>query len=102
MGHLNLFSRSEPTLLRLPAGSFTIDRNGTVLSGTLASSFPQELVAEVARAILSAFREAESAQLPLSELVVDYPSLRISARELRGGAIVFLAPKTSGNPESRN
>ena len=102
MGLLNLFSRSEPTLLRLPAGSFTIDRNGSVLSGTLPSTFPQELVAEVARAILAAFREAESAQLPLSELVVDYPSLRISARELRGGAIVFLAPRTSGSPESRN
>jgi hypothetical protein len=27
-------------------------------------------------------------------LVINYPSLRIAARELRGGAIVYLTPKT--------
>src|ERR1019366_7079343 len=35
MGLLNLFTKSEPTLLRLPFGSFTVDRAGNVLTGTL-------------------------------------------------------------------
>ena len=51
------------------------------------------LMKDIAREVLEAFRSAESAQLPLFELVMNYPSLRITARDLRGGAIVFLAPR---------
>jgi hypothetical protein len=94
MGLLNMFAKSAPTLLRLPSGSFTVDRNGRVLMGTLPSSFPLELVQEISRQVLAAFRDAAAAQLPLSELVVNYPSLKISARELRGGALIFLATNT--------
>jgi hypothetical protein len=94
MGLLNLFSSKEaPSLLRLPAGSFTVDRDGKVLMGTLPSSFPGELVRDLAAQVLDTFRQATAAQLPLSELIVNYPSLRITARELRGGAIIFLAPR---------
>ena len=93
MGFLNLFSRSAPTLLRLPSGSFTMDREGTVLVRTLPSSYPMELVQEIGAQMIAAFREASEAQLPLSEIVVNYSSLRITARELRGGVIVFLAAK---------
>jgi hypothetical protein len=92
MGFMNLFSRPVPTLLRLPSGSFTVDRKGSVLVGTLPSSFPAELVQAIADQVLSTFREATEAQLPLSELVVHYPSIKITARELRGGAMVFLSP----------
>ena len=98
MGFLNVFARPAPTLLRLPSGSFTVDGNGRVLSGTLPSSFPQDLIQEVATQVLNAFREAVEAQLPLSELTVDYPSLRITARDLRGGALIFFAPKAAFNP----
>jgi len=94
MGFLSLFTKSAPTLLRLPAGSFTVDRDGTVLIGTLPSNFPDELTRDIGEQVLSVFREAAQAQLPLSELKVSYPSLRITARELRGGAIVFLSPKS--------
>jgi hypothetical protein len=80
--------------MRLPSGSFTVDRKGTVLSGTLPSSFPAELVRDIALQVLTAFRDAAAAQLPLAELVIDYPSLKINARELRGGAIVFLSTRT--------
>ncbi len=79
----------------LPSGSFTVDRDGVVLMGTLPSSFPEELVDDIAHQALQAFREAGAAQLPLSELIIHYPSLKITARELRGGAIIFLSPKTS-------
>ena len=86
--------------MRLPSGSFTVDREGSVLVGTLPSTFPAELVQEIAQQVLAAFREASAAQLPLSEMVVHYAALRVTARELRGGAIVFLAP-TAANPKTQ-
>jgi hypothetical protein len=98
MGLLNLFARPAPTLLRLPYGSFTVDRDGRILTGTLPSSFPADVVKDIARQVRDAFSEAAAAQLPLTELVINYSSLRISARELRGGAIVFLAPKAPSSP----
>ena len=93
MGLLSRFTRSAPTLVKLPSGSFTVDREGCVVVGTLPSSFPASLVNEISKQVLAAFREAAAAQLPLSELMINYPSLRISARELRGGAIVYLSPR---------
>jgi len=98
MGLLNFFAKPAPTLLRLPSGSFTVGRDGRILSGTLPSSFPTDVVKEIARQVRAAFEEAETAQLPLTELVINYPSFKISARELRGGAIVFLAPKAPISP----
>ena len=97
MGLLNLFTKPEPTLFRLPSGSFTVDREGRVLMGTLPSSFPEDLKHEIADKVLTTFRDATAAELPLSEIVINYPSLKISARELRGGAIIFLAPKSPNN-----
>jgi hypothetical protein len=99
MGLLTLFSKPAPKLLRLPAGCFTVDRDGRVLGGTLPSSFPGELVKEIGLTVLAILRDAAAAQLSLSELVINYPSLRISARDLRGGAVIFLsptAPSTNG------
>jgi hypothetical protein len=93
MGLLKLFDKPALTLLRLPSGSFTVDRHGNVLTDTVASSYPRELVEEIAREVLAVFRQAAGARLPLAELIVHYASLKITARELRGGALVFLAPK---------
>jgi hypothetical protein len=46
--------------------------------------------------VVETFRSSQAAQLPLEELVVHYPGLKITAREMRGGAIVFLsAPNIS-------
>ena len=95
-------NNSSNTLLKLPAGSFTVDREGCVLIGTLPSSFPLALVKDIAREVLDAFRGAESAQLPLSELIMNYPSLRITARDLRGGAIVFLSPRGPYAPANQH
>jgi len=44
------------------------------------------------------FREARDAQMPLAELTLHYASLRITARELRGGAIIFLFPQAAFSP----
>lgn len=97
MGLLSIFPKAAPKLLRLPSGSFTVDRAGAVLTATLPSSFPPELVQEVAQRVLQAFREATASHLPLSQLIITYPSLKIVARELRGGAVIFLAPKNALN-----
>jgi hypothetical protein len=98
MGLLSLFAKSAPPLLRLPSGIFSVDRGGSVLIGTLPSSFPASTVKDIARQVLAAFEEAAEAQLPLAELVINYPSLKIAARELRGGAIVFVSPKAPSSP----
>jgi len=71
-----------------------MDRHGRLVVATLPSSFPPALLDEIGRLVLRAFREAQAIQLPLAELNVHFGSLKLSARELRGGAIVFLSPIT--------
>ena len=94
MGFLDLFTRkaAAPVLKQLPSGSFTIDAKGRIATSTLPRSFPEEDVRRIGQAILAAFREAQAAQLPPQELVIEYLALKITARELRGGAMVFLVP----------
>jgi hypothetical protein len=94
MGFLNFFSKSSAAVQRLPAGTFTVDRNGNILTTTVSSSYPSELLTEIAATILTLFCEARTAQVPLGEFHIHFASLHITARELRGGAIVFLTPKT--------
>lgn len=94
MGFLKLFSRSGPAVQRLPSGSVTVDRNGNVVASTVSSAYPAELLRDIVHEVLRLFREARTAQIPLNELNIHFASLQITARELRGGAIVFLSPKT--------
>jgi hypothetical protein len=91
---MKLARKPVPPPLRLPAGSFTIDRDGRLLVSTLPSNFPSALVREFGQQIIATFREAHAADIPLTQLVVRYASLKATARELRGGALVFLAPQT--------
>ena len=95
---LKFFRKPKSTLLRLPSGSFSVDRNGDILISTLPQTFPAELVKAIATSVLQAFKSSQTAQLPLSELIVHYPSLKVTARELRGGALVFLSPQTLNGP----
>jgi hypothetical protein len=94
MGFLNLFSSKpkEQTLLRLPSGSFTLDRDGNVITSTLPQSVPESHLRHISQHVLATFRAAQAAQMPLSEIVIQYASIKLLARELRGGAIVFLMP----------
>jgi len=99
MGLLSLFNKTAaPILVRLPSGSFTVDREGKVIVGTLPSSFPTALARDIAQQVLATFREAEGAHLPLASLTITYPSLKIRAREMRGGAIIFLTPQAPYAP----
>ena len=95
MGLLNLFSRADDArLTRLPSGSFTIDRDGCLVISTLPRSFPVIEVQEIGKQVLASFRAAREAQLPLTELIVHFSALKLMARELSGGAIVFLIPQS--------
>jgi hypothetical protein len=98
MGFLKKISRlfrSHAAVRQLPLGSMTVDRDGQVITSTVSSTYPKALLREIGRDVLALFREARAAQLPLAEVSIHFGSLRITARELRGGAIIFLFPQTA-------
>jgi hypothetical protein len=80
---------------RLPSGAFTVDSQGNVVSSTVPQWVPEGLVAQIGQQIVAIFKGAEAARLPFRELRVQYEAFRITAREMRGGAIVFLSPKAA-------
>jgi hypothetical protein len=97
MGFLNLRHGSATVnLVRLPNGSFTVDPNGKVLTSTLPHTFPEQWVEQIGKHVVTAFRSAQDAQMPLRELVAEFSALKVTARSLRGGAIVFLCPQALG------
>ena len=91
---MRLFSKTGPAVQRLPSGSMTVDRDGNVIATTVSSVYPRSVLREIAGEVLSVFREARTAQIPLSEFNLHFATLRITAREMRGGAIVFLSPRS--------
>ncbi len=97
MGLLSLFTKPSPRVQRLPRGSLTVDRNGQVVATTVSSTIPPAVVQEVGIQVLRIFNEAHKAQVPLAELNLHFASLQITARELRGGAVIFLKPKNPFN-----
>ena len=101
MGLLNRFFKSGRTkLLPLPSGSFTLDREGRVMTSTLPQSFPDARMREIGEKVLGAFRSARQANMPLTELIVHFATLKVLARELRGGAIIFLMPQLMQNTQN--
>ena len=95
MGFLNFTSKSKAGgITRLPSGCFTVDRNGRILISTLPQSFPQMEIQKIADMVLSTFRNANQARLVFTEFQVRYPALKLTARDLKGGALVFLTPQT--------
>ena len=105
MGFLSRFFKPADTgLIHLPAGSFTMDRDGKIMTSTLPQSFPSEHLRAIGDHVLASFRSAKKAQMPLAEIVIQYSALKLLARELRGGAIVFLTPQSLNqklNPKSK-
>ena len=78
---------------KLPSGSFSVDRAGRILASTLPQTVASADAEAIAQLVLSLFRTAPKHGVPLSELRIRYESLTVTAREMRGGAIVFLSPK---------
>jgi len=98
MGLLTKQDAGKPGLRRLPSGAFTVDAQGNLVSSTVPQWVPEALVIEIGRQILAVFKGAAAVRLRFSELRVHYEAFRITAREMRGGAIIFLSPKPALPP----
>ena len=96
MGVLKPLTRSvKPARVdRLPSGCFSVHRGGELVGSTLPGSFPVEKMMEIGRLVLETFRSAQELSLLLADLRIHYSGLQISAREMRGGALIFLTPAT--------
>ena len=95
MGFLKKLFGGHAAVQQLPTGTVTVDRQGRMVTSTVSSAFPRNLLQGIGRDVLELFREARAAQMPLAEVSLHFGSLRITARELRGGAIIFLFPQTA-------
>ena len=95
MGILRKIFGGPAAVQQLPTGTVTVDRQGHVVTSTVTSAVSLSLLQAVGREVLELFREARAAQMPLAEISLHFGSLRITARELRGGAIIFLFPQTA-------
>ncbi len=104
MGVLKQFNRTPVpvTAERLPSGCFAVHRGGGVVSSTLSSLIPPRLTTEITRAVLDAFKNAAEANLPLSDLHIRFNGMTIVAREMRGGALIFLTPREMRVQRSSN
>jgi hypothetical protein len=98
MGILKKIFGGPAAVQQLPAGTITVDRQGKVITSTVSSAFPDSLLQGIGRDVMDLFREARAAQAPMSEVSLHFGSLRITARELRAGAIIFLFPQTAQSP----
>ena len=94
MGFLKRIFKSRAAVQQLPAGSLTVNRDGKVVTSTIGSGYPEGLLREIVRDVMLLFRQARDAQMPLAEFSIHFASLRITAREMRGGAAIFLSPRT--------
>ena len=95
MGFLKNIFGDSAAVQQLPTGTIAVDRQGHIVTSTVSSAFPKNLLQGIGRDVLELFREARAAQMPLAEVSLHFGSLRITARELRGGAIIFLFPQTA-------
>jgi hypothetical protein len=98
MGFLKNIFGSRAAVTPLPSGSIAVNRAGEIVSSTISSAYPANLLHAIVREVLGLLREARAAQMPLAEVSIHFASLRITARELRGGAIIFLFPQTALSP----
>ena len=98
MGFLKKFFRRPAAVQELPSGSMTVDRNGNTVTSTISSAYPAPLLKDISKGVLKLFNEARDAQMPMAEITIYFASLRVTARELRGGAIIFLFPQTAMLP----
>ena len=100
MGFLKKLFRIRPraAVQQLPSGSIAVDRDGNVVTSTVSSAYSRDLLRAIGRDVLALFHEAREAQMPLAEVNIQFVSLRITARELRGGAVIFLFPQTALSP----
>jgi len=95
MGFLKKLFGGLAAVQQLPTGTITVDRSGNIVTSTVSSAFSKRLLKDIANDVLELLQEARLAQTPLAEVSLQFGSLRITARELRGGAIIFLLPQAA-------
>ena len=97
MGILNPFVRTILPIEagRMPSGCFAIHRDGGIVCSTLPLWFPVSGAEEIGRTVIEAFRLAIEMNSPLTDLAIHYSGLTITARDLRGGALIFLIPNAT-------
>jgi hypothetical protein len=95
MGFLKKLFGGRASVQQLPAGTIAVDRSGHIVTSTVSSAYPPELLHDIGINVLKLLREARTAQMPMAEVSLCFGSLHITARELRGGAIIFLLPQTA-------
>jgi hypothetical protein len=98
MGFINYIKRlfrSRPAVQQLPQGSISVNHDGLIVTSTVSSAYSRTLLGEIGNEVLVLFREARAAQMPLTEVSIHYGSFLVTARELRGGAIIFLLPQSA-------
>ena len=78
---------------RFPRGSYTVSANGNIVVSTLPRSFPREQMEAIGKVIISALCSARELGTPFTELAADFAGLEIRARDLAGGAIIFVTPQ---------
>ena len=83
----------KPALVRQPSGSFTIDRDGKVMTSTLPRSFLPANMQSIAKRVLASFAAARKAEIKIAELSVEFAEIKLVARDMRGGAIIYLEPQ---------
>lgn len=99
MGLLDIFSKPAPEqptsgMAKLPSGSLTIDKDGKIITSTIPRSFAESHLHDISSHVLETFRSAREVQLTVGEIMLQYAAFKVTARELRGGAIIFLAPQS--------
>ena len=77
----------------LPSGSYTVDRDGKVVTSTISSSISGETLEIISAQVLQTFKDAKEAELNMNEFSITMGAMNLKARELRGGAIIFLSPR---------
>jgi len=89
------FRKASPALApaRFPRGSFTISAAGSIVVSTLPGSFPRASMEAIGSVVISALAGARDLGTPFTEFAAEYAGLEIRARDLAGGAIIFLTPQ---------
>ena len=78
---------------KFPRGSYTVSSTGKIVVSTLPSGFSQERMVEIGKVVLATLGSARELGTPFTELAADFAGIEIRARDLAGGAIIFVTPQ---------
>jgi hypothetical protein len=91
---MNTFAKSKAMgPARFPRGSYTVSSAGNIVISTLPGSFPRDRMTAIGKVIISTLASARVLGTPFTELAADFAGLEIRARDLAGGAIIFITPQ---------